>query len=67
MIQKNILKAKMLLKEKTQVEMAEVLGISLVSVSKKMNGVIKFSLEEVKKIKEYLNLTDEEINQIFLS
>jgi hypothetical protein len=67
MIQKNILKSKMILQEKTQSEMAKVLGLSLVSVSKKINGVIKFNLEEVKKIKEYLNLTDEEINQIFLS
>jgi BetR domain. len=67
MIQKNILKSKMILQEKTQLEMAKVLGLSLVSVSKKINGVIKFNLEEVKKIKEYLNLTDEEINQIFLS
>lgn len=67
MIQKNILKSKMILQEKTQSEMARVLGLSLVSVSKKINGVIKFNLEEVKKIKEYLNLTDEEINQIFLS
>ena len=58
---------KMILQEKTQSEMAKVLGLSLVSVSKKINGVIKFNLEEVKKIKEYLNLTDEEINQIFLS
>jgi betR domain len=57
----------MILQEKTQSEMAKVLGLSLVSVSKKINGVIKFNLEEVKKIKEYLNLTDEEINQIFLS
>ena len=67
MIQKNILKSKMILQEKTQSEMAKVLGLSLVSVRKKINGVIKFNLEEVKKIKEYLNLTDEEINQIFLS
>ena len=67
MIQKNILKSKMILQEKTQSEMAKVLGLSLVSVSKKINGVIKFNLEEVKKIKEYLNLTDDEINQIFLS
>ena len=57
----------MILQENTQSEMAKVLGLSLVSVSKKINGVIKFNLEEVKKIKEYLNLTDEEINQIFLS
>ena len=52
MIQKNILKSKMILQEKTQSEMAKVLGLSLVSVSKKINGVIKFNLEEVKKIKE---------------
>ena len=67
MIQNNILKSKMILQENTQSEMAKVLGLSLVSVSKKINGVIKFNLEEVKKSKEYLNLTDEEINQIFLS
>ena len=67
MIQKNILKSKMILQEKTQSEMAKVLGLSLVSVSKNINWLIKFNLEEVKKIKEYLNLTDEEINQIFLS
>ena len=67
MLNKKLLKAKMILQEKSQSEMAEVLGIAVVSVSKKINGVIKFNLEEVKKIKEYLNLTDEEINQIFLS
>ena len=67
MIQKNILKSKMILQEKTQSEMAKILGLSLVSVSKKINGVIKFNLEEVKKIKDYLHLTDSEVVEIFFS
>lgn len=66
MIQKNILKSKMILQEKTQAEIAKVLDLSLVAVSKKINGVIKFNLEEVKKIKQYLNLTNDEVVEIFL-
>jgi len=47
MIQKNILKAKMVLEEKTQPQIAKVLGLSLPSVSKKINGATKFSIEEI--------------------
>lgn len=67
MIQKNILKAKMVLEEKTQPQIAKVLGLSLPSVSKKINGVTKFSIEEIKKLRKYLNLTTEEVEEIFLS
>ena len=67
MLNKKLLKAKMILQEKSQSEMAEVLGIAVVSVSKKMNGVIKFNLEEVKKIKDYVHLTDSEVVEIFFS
>ena len=67
MIQKNILKSKLSLKEKTQKDLAKVLGLSKVSVSKKVNGLSRFSLPEVKKIKDYLKLTDDEVVEIFIN
>ena len=67
MIQKNILKSKLSLKEKTQKDLAKVLGLSKVSVSKKANGLSRFSLPEVKKIKDYLELTDDEVVEIFIN
>ena len=66
MIQKNILKSKLSLRERTQRDLAKALGLSEVSTIKKVNGTIKFSLNEVKKIKEYLNLTNDEVAEIFL-
>ena len=66
MIQKNILKSKLSLRERTQRDLAKALGLSEVSTNKKVNGTIKFSLNEVKKIKEYLNLTNDEVDEIFL-
>lgn len=67
MIQKNILKSKLSLKEKTQKDLAKALGLSKVSVSKKVNGLLRFSLPEVKKIKDYLELTDDEVVEIFIN
>ena len=67
MIQKNILKSKLSLRERTQRDLAKALGLSEVSTNKKVNGTIKFSLNEVKKIKEYLNLTNDEVVEIFIN
>ena len=67
MIQKNILKSKLSLKEKTQKDLAKALGLSKVSVSKKVNGLLRFSLPEVKKVKDYLDLTNDEVVEIFLN
>ena len=67
MIQKNILKSKLSLKEKTQKDLAKALGLSKVSVSKKVNGLLRFSLPEVKKVKDYLDLTNDEVVEIFIS
>lgn len=66
MIQKNILKSKLSLKEKTQKDLAKALGLSKVSVSKKVNGLLRFSLPEVKKVKDYLDLTNDEVVEIFI-
>ena len=67
MIQKNILKLKLSLKEKTQKDLAKALGLSKVSVSKKVNGLLRFSLPEVKKVKDYLDLTNDEVVEIFIN
>ena len=67
MIQKNILKSKLSLKEKTQTDLAKALGLSKVSVSKKVNGLLRFSLPEVKKVKDYLDLTNDEVVEIFIN
>ena len=67
MIQKNILKSKLSLKEKTQKDLAKALGLSKVSVSKKVNGLLRFSLPEVKKVKDYLDLTNDEVGEIFIN
>ena len=67
MIQKNILKSKLSLKEKTQKDLAKALGLSKVSVSKKINGLLRFSLPEVKKVKDYLDLTNDEVVEIFIN
>ena len=67
MIQKNILKSKLTLRERTQRDLAKALGLSEVSTNKKVNGTIKFSLNEVKKIKEYLDLTNDEVVEIFIT
>lgn len=67
MIQKNILKSKLSLKEKTQKDLAKALGLSKVSISKKVNGLLRFSLPEVKKVKDYLDLTNDEVVEIFIN
>ena len=67
MIQKNILKSKLSLKEKTQKDLTKALGLSKVSISKKVNGLLRFSLPEVKKVKDYLDLTNDEVVEIFIN
>ena len=67
MIQKNILKSRLSLKGKTQKDLAKALGLSKVSVSKKVNGLLRFSLPEVKKVKDYLDLTNDEVVEIFIN
>lgn len=42
-------------------EIAKMLGLTKSTYSKKENGLIKFSLDEGKKIADYLNMSIEEI------
>ena len=67
MIQKNILKSKLTLNEITQRDLAKRLGLAEVTINKKVNGAIDFSLEEIAKMKDYLNLTNDEVIEIFIN
>ena len=51
----------------TQKQIAEKLGLSETSYTKRENGLIDFSVEEVKKMKEVFGLSDAEIVEIFFA
>lgn len=60
------LKNKIFEKRKTYKECANVLGISIVAFSNKINGRYEFKVTEVIKLAEFLSLTPEESQSIFL-
>lgn len=53
-------------KSLTQLDMATKLGINIMTYSKKENGKRDFTSAEIRAIKDYLNLTLNEVNEIFL-
>lgn len=65
-MKQRLLKSKRILNDMTQEEIANEIGISSKSYNLKENGKNPFSLQEVTKISEVLNLTLEDINNIFL-
>ena len=65
MTNKKLLRAKLILAEMTDGELAEKLGISRQSVSLKLNGRRPFNSNEISKIAHILQLTPEEVMQIF--
>lgn len=67
MINKKLLKSKMVLNNITQIDIAQALGKDRTTISQKMNDNLIFKPEEISKIKEYLNLTDSEVIEIFIS
>ncbi len=49
----------------SQSQLAAKLNISQFTYNRKENGIVDFSLEEVKKLKKELKLTSRQINNIF--
>ena len=49
----------------SQNEAAEVLGISVASMSMKANGTTNFKLSELRKLKERYGMTGEEVIDVF--
>lgn len=52
-------------KEKTQKDMAALIGKSIVTYGKKERGKVKFSNEEMTIIAKALDLTSDQVNAIF--
>ena len=60
------LKGKIKEMEKSYAECASAIGISTTSFSNKINGSSKFYIDELEKLGDFLNMTLEERNVIFL-
>lgn len=61
----NKLRGKIIEKYGSQAEFSKVLGISQNTLSKKMNNKARFSSDDIVKIKELLNIPNDEVNSYF--
>ena len=50
----------------TQEDLASLLDIGIPTYSRKENNLIPFTLEELRRIKEFLKLSDQDFINIFL-
>jgi len=64
---KSKLRIKRLMKDYTQDDMANKMGIHIGTYSKKENGLIAWSVEDVKKMRDILDLSGEDIIDIFFT
>ena len=62
----NVLKSKRVLHDYTEKELADIVGISRYSYIKKENGIAEFNASQIASIMRALQLTPEEIVEIFL-
>ena len=67
MLNRRLLDSKMALKGTTQRSLAKYLKKSEVVINKKFQGYLKFSVDDISKIKDYLNLTNDEVVEIFIN
>ena len=63
---KNLLKSIIYKKGMTIKKVAEMLGITRISLSMKISGKTNFSVEDIKKLRKILGLTNKEIIEIFI-
>lgn len=59
--------AVLILKGKTKTDIAKVINRSLQTVYNKINNIVDFKSKEIVAICEYLELTDEEREEIFFA
>ena len=63
---KNLLKSIIYKKGLTIKKVAEMLGITRISLSIKISGKTSFSIKDIKNLRKILGLTDKEIIKIFI-
>lgn len=63
----NKLKGRIVEKFESQKNFAEALGLSLVSVSKKLNGITGFSQRDIEEWSRLLNIEKEEYSTYFFA
>lgn len=61
------LKGKILEMDKTYADCASALGISVTAFSNKINDKSKFYIDELEKLGDYLSMSSDERNTIFLN
>ena len=66
MVNQNLLKSKIALSGLTFKELAQKIGIPYQNFSKRNAGKIEFNAKEIKALKEVLNLTNDDVAEIFL-
>jgi len=66
-MKRNMLKAKMAEKEKSNKDCSKALGMSDANYSRKMNGLNPLSLKQVNVLSTFLDLTPAEMIDIFLN
>lgn len=67
MINRNLLDSKLALKGKNQNHISKLIGKTIGTTNLKFNGKVKFTFEEIAKIKKILNLTNDEVVEIFIN
>lgn len=67
LVNKRELKAEIYRKGFTITELSSKMGISKTALYNKINDKIKFSIDDVKKIIEFLNLNEEQVYKIFFA
>ena len=67
MTDKAKLRSKLALAEMTDTRFADEIGVSRQSMSMKMNGHRPFTADEIRRAKQVLNLTPEDVMEIFFA
>lgn len=67
MINQNLLKSKIALSGLTFKELAQKIGIPYQSFNNRKAGKIEFNSSEIKALKEVLNLTNDDVAEIFFN
>lgn len=64
---RKLLDSKLALSGKNQVHISKLIGKTIGTTNLKFNEKVKFTFEEIKQIKDYLKLTNDEVVEIFIN